>query len=79
MLVQLVFGFLVAVAIFVPLERVFALRRDQKVLHRGWRSDPEVGGARCCIRSGPAQHVLDAPPALSSNAGTIEEPPLVPA
>lgn len=39
MLVQLVFGFLVAVAIFVPLERVFALRRDQKVLHRGWRSD----------------------------------------
>ncbi|HZS48765.1 MAG TPA: sterol desaturase family protein [Blastocatellia bacterium] len=33
------FGFIVAVVIFVPLERIFALRKEQKVFRKGWRTD----------------------------------------
>ncbi len=34
-----VFGLIVAALVFVPLERVFALRRGQKVFREGWRTD----------------------------------------
>jgi sterol desaturase/sphingolipid hydroxylase (fatty acid hydroxylase superfamily) len=36
---ELVFGIVVLAAVFVPLERVFALHREQRVLRRGWRTD----------------------------------------
>ena len=33
------FGLIVAALVFVPLERVFALRRGQKIFREGWRTD----------------------------------------
>ena len=39
MLEQALFGLLVAIVVFVPIERLFALRREQKILRPGWRSD----------------------------------------
>jgi len=32
-------GFIVVCAIFVPLERIFALHKDQRIFRRGWRND----------------------------------------
>jgi sterol desaturase/sphingolipid hydroxylase (fatty acid hydroxylase superfamily) len=34
-----IFGFIVAALVFVPLERLFALRPQQRVFRRGWRAD----------------------------------------
>jgi sterol desaturase/sphingolipid hydroxylase (fatty acid hydroxylase superfamily) len=39
LITQALFGLVVAVVIFVPLERLFALRREQRVLREGWRTD----------------------------------------
>jgi sterol desaturase/sphingolipid hydroxylase (fatty acid hydroxylase superfamily) len=36
---NIIFGLLVGALIFVPLERLFALRKEQKVFRQGWRSD----------------------------------------
>src|SRR5882724_11681355 len=36
---QLFFGLLVVALIFVPLERIFALHRSQKVFRKGWATD----------------------------------------
>jgi sterol desaturase/sphingolipid hydroxylase (fatty acid hydroxylase superfamily) len=36
---NVIYGLVVAALIFIPLERVFALRRDQKIFRRGWRTD----------------------------------------
>jgi sterol desaturase/sphingolipid hydroxylase (fatty acid hydroxylase superfamily) len=36
---SVIFGLLVGAAIFIPLERLFALRRDQKIFRKGWRTD----------------------------------------
>jgi sterol desaturase/sphingolipid hydroxylase (fatty acid hydroxylase superfamily) len=34
-----VYGLIVAALVFIPLERAFALRKGQKVLREGWRTD----------------------------------------
>jgi sterol desaturase/sphingolipid hydroxylase (fatty acid hydroxylase superfamily) len=34
-----IFGFMVAAMVFVPLERFFALRPEQKIFRKGWRTD----------------------------------------
>lgn len=39
MIPRVLFGFAVAAAVFVPLERLFARQPNQRVLRRGWRSD----------------------------------------
>jgi sterol desaturase/sphingolipid hydroxylase (fatty acid hydroxylase superfamily) len=36
---NLVFGLVVVAAIFIPLERLLALHRDQRVLRTGWKTD----------------------------------------
>lgn len=36
---NVIFGLIVGALIFIPLERLFALRKDQKILRRGWRAD----------------------------------------
>jgi len=36
---EVIFGLIVGALIFIPLERVFALHREQKVFRRGWRTD----------------------------------------
>src|SRR5688572_1355045 len=33
------FSFLFSMLIFIPIEKAFALRKDQKILRRGWRTD----------------------------------------
>lgn len=34
-----IYGLIVGALIFIPLERLFALHRSQRILRRGWRSD----------------------------------------
>ena len=36
---NVIYGLIVAALIFVPLERLFALHREQRILRRGWRAD----------------------------------------
>ncbi|MGH9969872.1 MAG: sterol desaturase family protein [Pyrinomonadaceae bacterium] len=36
---NVIYGLIVGALIFVPLERLFALHRDQRILRRGWRAD----------------------------------------
>jgi sterol desaturase/sphingolipid hydroxylase (fatty acid hydroxylase superfamily) len=36
---NVIFGLLVGALVFIPLERLFALRREQKIFRRGWRAD----------------------------------------
>ncbi|HEY7785401.1 MAG TPA: sterol desaturase family protein [Pyrinomonadaceae bacterium] len=36
---NVIYGLIVGALIFIPLERLFALRRDQKIFRRGWRTD----------------------------------------
>ena len=36
---NVIYGLIVAALIFVPLERLFALRPEQRILRRGWRTD----------------------------------------
>ena len=36
---NIVFGLVVGALIFIPLERLFALHRSQKIFRRGWRTD----------------------------------------
>jgi sterol desaturase/sphingolipid hydroxylase (fatty acid hydroxylase superfamily) len=36
---NVIFGLIVGSLIFIPLERVFALHKEQKIFRRGWRAD----------------------------------------
>jgi sterol desaturase/sphingolipid hydroxylase (fatty acid hydroxylase superfamily) len=36
---NVIYGLIVGALIFIPLERLFALHKDQKILRRGWRAD----------------------------------------
>jgi sterol desaturase/sphingolipid hydroxylase (fatty acid hydroxylase superfamily) len=36
---NVIYGLIVGAAIFIPLERLFALHRPQKIFRRGWRTD----------------------------------------
>ena len=36
---NVIYGLLVGALIFIPLERLFALRKNQRILRRGWRAD----------------------------------------
>lgn len=68
---QALFGLVVAIVIFVPLERLFALRREQRVLREGWRTDVthflvtgrlvDVGLIVAVIVPAALLHVLVAP------------------
>ena len=39
MIATVLVGLGIAILIFVPLERIFPLRRDQRIFRRGWRTD----------------------------------------
>ena len=36
---NVIYGLIVGALIFIPLERIFALRKDQKIFRPGWRTD----------------------------------------
>jgi sterol desaturase/sphingolipid hydroxylase (fatty acid hydroxylase superfamily) len=36
---NVIYGLIVGALIFIPLERIFALRKDQRIFRRGWRTD----------------------------------------